>query len=60
MSRGSDDFRRRGIAAVVRTCVPATLVSQVALKASRMVILPWVRGMSKLAPPLLMRMSNRP
>lgn len=56
---GSLDFNSKGMAPVVRTCVPETLVSQLALKASLIVILDWASWPSKLAPPLLMRTSKR-
>ena len=59
-SLGSDDLSNKGIASVVSTCVPETLVSQEALKASRIVMVLLAMELSKPAPPLLISVSMRP
>ena len=59
-SRGSADLSSKGMERVVRTCVPETLVSQEALKASRIVSVLLAMEPSKPAPPLLMSVSMRP
>jgi hypothetical protein len=58
--RGFALLSRRGTASVVRTCVPVTLVSQLALKASRMDMAPSRISPSKPAPALLIRTSRWP
>lgn len=58
--RGSLDFNNRGTDSVVRTWVPETLVSQLLLKASRMLERPLAISWSKEPPPLLTSTSSRP
>ena len=60
ISLGSLLFKSSGMAFVVSTCVPETLVSHDAFQASRTLILPSRISTSKLAPPLLTSTSRRP